>query len=310
MRIEQLEQFITVVDEGSMSEAARKLFVSRSSLSTAMKNLENDLGAPLFERVSKGVLLTQFGVNAYNQARDICGRIDHLKQSTIKRPDRSLSIASLYCPVANDAFAELFMRHSEDSVELNIEETGVTEVIQSVAEGFAEIGVFTIFPISMPMVNLMLENSNVEYHEIETKTLCAIVGPENPLYHSKQETVTLEELGIYTHVEHYSAPTHHTMGYDFGYESTGYRSDIKVGDLGLARYLVANSSAVLVNSVSKSAFQKLYADYNCRCIPLADESKHVKIGWIKLAHRELSTLAKEYIDIFAEKAHREYGNQK
>ena len=32
MRIEQLEQFIVVVDEGSLSEASRKLFVSRSSL--------------------------------------------------------------------------------------------------------------------------------------------------------------------------------------------------------------------------------------------------------------------------------------
>ncbi len=309
MRIEQLEQFITVVEEGSMSEAARKLFVSRSSLSTAMKNLEHDFGAPLFDRVSKGIILTQFGVDVYNQAKDISRRIKHLKQFNLARAESRLSVAAVYCPVANDAFAELAVRHSQDSIELTIEETGVSEVIQYVAEGFAEIAVFTLFPINETMTNVMLDNSNVEFHEIETKRLSAIVGPKNPLYYTEKETVSLSELSDFPHVEHYSAPTHHNMSYDFGYEVAEFKSDIKVGDQGLARYIVSQTDAVLVNSVSKSAFEKLYADYGLRCIPLENDSMEAKFGWLKLKNRELSPLAAEFIEIFKEKAHEEYSNR-
>lgn len=48
MKIEQLQQLLAVVEEGSMNEAAQKLYVARSSLSTSMKNLEAELGALIF----------------------------------------------------------------------------------------------------------------------------------------------------------------------------------------------------------------------------------------------------------------------
>lgn len=48
MKIEQLQQLLQIVAEGSMNEAAQKLYVARSSLSTSMKNLEAELGAPIF----------------------------------------------------------------------------------------------------------------------------------------------------------------------------------------------------------------------------------------------------------------------
>ena len=58
MKIEQLQQLLQIVAEGSMNEAAQKLYVARSSLSTSMKNLEAELGAPIFERTTRGVTLT------------------------------------------------------------------------------------------------------------------------------------------------------------------------------------------------------------------------------------------------------------
>ena len=61
MKIEQLQQLLAVVEEGSMNEAAQKLYVARSSLSTSMKNLEAELGALIFERTTRGVMLTAFG---------------------------------------------------------------------------------------------------------------------------------------------------------------------------------------------------------------------------------------------------------
>ena len=72
MKIEQLQQLLAVVEEGSMNEAAQKLYVARSSLSTSMKNLEAELGALIFERTTRGVMLTAFGRDVYHQAPAFC----------------------------------------------------------------------------------------------------------------------------------------------------------------------------------------------------------------------------------------------
>ena len=70
-----------VVEEGSMNEAAQKLYVARSSLSTSMKNLEAELGALIFERTTRGVMLTAFGRDVYHQAQDICQRFAYLQNA-------------------------------------------------------------------------------------------------------------------------------------------------------------------------------------------------------------------------------------
>lgn len=83
MKIEQLQQLLAVVEEGSMNEAAQKLYVARSSLSTSMKNLEAELGALIFERTTRGVMLTAFGRDVYHQAQDICQRFRFLYKGII-----------------------------------------------------------------------------------------------------------------------------------------------------------------------------------------------------------------------------------
>lgn len=79
MKIEQFQQLLQIVAEGSMNEAAQKLYVARSSLSTSMKNLEAELGAPIFERTTRGVTLTAFGRDVYQQAQEICQRFSFLQ---------------------------------------------------------------------------------------------------------------------------------------------------------------------------------------------------------------------------------------
>ena len=51
----------TLYEEGSFTKAAAKLFISQPSLSTAIKNIEKEVGAVLFERRGNGVRLTEVG---------------------------------------------------------------------------------------------------------------------------------------------------------------------------------------------------------------------------------------------------------
>lgn len=61
LNLQQLRAFTTIVATGSLGRAATELHLTQPALSRTIKRLETDLGAPLFERHSKGMELTAVG---------------------------------------------------------------------------------------------------------------------------------------------------------------------------------------------------------------------------------------------------------
>jgi LysR family carnitine catabolism transcriptional activator len=58
---QRLGYFVAVVDHGGFTAASKAVFVSQPALSLAVKELESELGTPLFARVGRGVRLTAAG---------------------------------------------------------------------------------------------------------------------------------------------------------------------------------------------------------------------------------------------------------
>lgn len=67
----QLETFICVVESGSFSKAADKLFISSPAVIKQINSLESSLGLKLFSRTHRGLMLTEAGKSIYNDARYI-----------------------------------------------------------------------------------------------------------------------------------------------------------------------------------------------------------------------------------------------
>lgn len=61
MDYRQLQYFLTIAEESSISKAARKLFISQQALSKTIEKLEDELGVPLFVRNNLGIELTKYG---------------------------------------------------------------------------------------------------------------------------------------------------------------------------------------------------------------------------------------------------------
>lgn len=68
MDLKQLHYFVTVAREGSISAAARRLYLSQPPLSAQMKALEAELGCTLFERGTRSIQLTQAGRLLFDRA--------------------------------------------------------------------------------------------------------------------------------------------------------------------------------------------------------------------------------------------------
>lgn len=81
MTLQQIRYFIAVAECGSISAAAKKLFISQSSISEAIKEIESTYGITVFNRHSRGIQLTRDGdellvdsrINAHTTSFGISG---------------------------------------------------------------------------------------------------------------------------------------------------------------------------------------------------------------------------------------------
>ena len=76
MNLTQIRYFLSVVENGSMTQAATSNFVSQSAVSKMIKQLENELGTPLFERTGRKIILNRQGKLFYSYASDSIRLLD------------------------------------------------------------------------------------------------------------------------------------------------------------------------------------------------------------------------------------------
>ena len=62
MTLQQLKYIIQVVQSGSISSAAQKLYITQPSLSKAIADLEKEMGITIFYRNNRGVYLSEDGI--------------------------------------------------------------------------------------------------------------------------------------------------------------------------------------------------------------------------------------------------------
>lgn len=94
-----LTQFLAVADAGSMSGAATTLLITQPTLTFNMRKLEEIIGAPLFERSSRGVRLTRYGETLYENARVMSRLFDNALNAIAGQQngtERGLSIGTGY----------------------------------------------------------------------------------------------------------------------------------------------------------------------------------------------------------------------
>ena len=85
MELTQLEFFIKVVEEGTFSKAAERVFRTQPAVSIAIKRLEEEIGAPLFERSQKAPELTELGELVYDYAKRILTLRDQTLEAVAER---------------------------------------------------------------------------------------------------------------------------------------------------------------------------------------------------------------------------------
>jgi len=143
--LDQLRILATVVDEGSFSAAARKLGRVQSAVSTAMANLEDQLGVPLWDRSQRAATLTEQGKAMLGAARRVLADVDGLRMlaATMKGGVEAAVSLCVDAVFPTSALVDMCRGFAKEfpSVELRVDVQTMTVVAQRVLDGAATVGV-------------------------------------------------------------------------------------------------------------------------------------------------------------------------
>ena len=151
MNLEQLTYFVTVVEEGTISGAARRLNMTQPPLSLQLHNLEEEFGLKLFERGARQIRLTEAGHHFYDYAIRILDLRDNAAEEM--KNLRTGRKGSLRIGVVSSASCEEFFhgldrfRKSHEKIQFKIYDGNTYQLLNALEKQKIELAVIrTPFP--------------------------------------------------------------------------------------------------------------------------------------------------------------------
>jgi LysR family transcriptional regulator, benzoate and cis,cis-muconate-responsive activator of ben and cat genes len=97
MELRQLRYFVAVAEQGSISRAAKKIFLTQPALSRQIKALEDEIGQCLLERQAHSVRLTPAGEVLHREGRALLDRAEQMLQQ-VRAVGRGVRLRVGYAP--------------------------------------------------------------------------------------------------------------------------------------------------------------------------------------------------------------------
>ncbi|WP_459177033.1 LysR family transcriptional regulator [Ewingella americana] len=135
--LRKLRAFVTVVEQGSISAAAERLFIQQPPLSRLLQGLEAEFGVALLHRQPRGVIPTDAGKVLLLEAQALLTRADQLEaamQRAAQGKQGNITIGFTSSSALHAFVPELLRRYREiyPSVTTQLEEAGSGELLQAV----------------------------------------------------------------------------------------------------------------------------------------------------------------------------------
>jgi len=183
MTLQQLKYILTIVRCGSISEAAKQLFISQPSLSSAVRELEQEIGADIFLRSSKGITLSNEGVEFLSYARQVVEQAELLEQRYMNRkPSKKLcSISTQHYAFAVQAFVSLLKDLNANEYECTLRETRTFEIIEDVRQMRSEIGILYLSDFNRKVIEKLLKESDLRFHPLFVAEPHVFISSAHPL---------------------------------------------------------------------------------------------------------------------------------
>lgn len=298
MDIKQLRYFVTVVEEGNITLAAKKLHMSQPPLSNQMKQLEDELNIQLMERGSRNIVLTDAGKILYERANTILKITDTTKQELLDYGNglegtlRLGVISSSGTALLNNRMLKFHTRYP--NVRFEIHEGNTFQLIEMLNSSVIEVAV----------VRTPFKTDGFECIYLDKEPMVAI-GHASFFMNTEQEIITIDDLK--------DKPLIYYRRFEPLIEKCFLDVDITpnifcLNDDARTSLMWANAGlgiAIVPQSISQSIFS---SNTNMICKIINQENMYTRVSIIHKKDGYTSNAAKYFLEVFSHFSNAEYGD--
>lgn len=297
MTLQQLHYVIAIAEAGSMNKAAELLYVAQPSLTSAVKELEREIGIAIFNRSGRGVTLTNDGAEFLLYAKQLYAQYDVLKEkySAGGVRKRKFSVSTQHYSFAVKAFVEMVKGLDPQEYEFAIRETKTREVISDVATMRSEIGILYLSEFNRKALQKLLAANELQFHHLIDCKANVYLWKGHPL--AGCASIRLSQLAEYP-----------CLSFEQGDNGSLYYSEEILSENAYPQIIKANDRATMLNLMVGLNGYTLCSGIICKelngsdyiAIPLDAEASAqggvMEIGYITRKDMLLSRVGKRYVE--------------
>lgn len=159
IELKRLHAFVTVVETGSITRAAERLFIQQPPLTRLLQGLEQELGVALLNRLPRGVIPTEAGEVLLQEARAVLARAAQLsaamqraaqgEQGRVRIGFTSSAALHTFVPALLRRYREIY-----PAVSTQLEESGSGELLSAVVAGELDVAFVRMRVKDMPELEM------------------------------------------------------------------------------------------------------------------------------------------------------------
>ena len=297
MTLTQLNYIITIAETKSINKAAEKLYVSQPSLTSAVQELEKELGIMLFNRSGRGVTLTNDGAEFLLYARQLYGQYEVILEKYGENGSRKkkFGVSTQHYSFAVKAFVDMAKQFDMSKYEFAIRETKTAEVISDVSTMKSEIGVLYLSDFNRKSMEKLLRSAGLEFHHLIDCQAYVYLWKHHPL--AKEESISFSQLSDYP-----------CLAFEQGDNSSFYLAEEILSTNEYPRIIRANDRATMLNLMVGLNSYTLCSGIICEelngnefaAVPFRDDAENhnsvMDIGYIMRKNTMPGKMGRMYIE--------------
>lgn len=291
MTLQQLRYAICIANQKSMNKAASELFITQPSLSSTIRDLEQEIGLQIFLRSNRGIVITPEGEEFLGYARQMLEQYRLMEERFVKKErfKKKFSVSMQHYTFAVQAFIHMAKEFGMDDYEFAVHETRTYEVIENVRNQKSELGILYLNDFNQKAIRKIILENELEFIELFQCGIYVYLWKGNPLAEKKR--IGFEDLKNYP-----------CLSFEQGTNNSFYLAEEVFSTYEYKQIIKADDRATLLNLMVGLNGYTLCSGIICedlngneyRAIPL-DTSDKMRIGYIKKRKMPLSILGEKYI---------------
>ncbi|SET18986.1 LysR family transcriptional regulator [Paenibacillus sp. NFR01] len=293
MTLQQLRYCLEIASCGSMNEAAKRLFVSQPSLSNAIKELENELGITIFERNSRGMSLSQDGVEFLGYARQIIEQTESLENRYYgkKRSPVYFSVSTQHYAFAADAFVRLMKENNHPEYSYSLKEMQTSGILDDVRLMRSDLGILYLCDSNSKVMNKLFSDANLKFTPLFNTLPHVYVRAGHPL--AAKTRLNEADISEFAYITFEQEDPHALHFSEEMLSFTRMARSIKVSDRATLSHLLLGSDAFTIGTGVLGSGGELAGIVT---VPF-DSEEMFTVGWIAVKDRKPGVLMAQYIEI-------------